>query len=284
MNSRSSERAALRQVRDVQDVQDVATAGAAHSGQQAAKSDYLLNRRWRVASLPFKHCVVNDVFVDAVYRRISSAFEERLSRADGRATSYSSYDAKIWSFEEQDRSRLFPLLDHEFLSTAARALELEVTFEIDGAMHHHPPGSRTGWIYNDFNPGWFPRAAAGDEVMLGDHSLCNYRTGKPVRPDISPIQRMRRLTLIYYVNNKGWRDGDGGETGLYASQEQQVTAPDLKVPPIDNNLMMFECSPHSFHSFLSTRRVRNSVILWLHCDLEHSKRRWPHHEPVYWQS
>ena len=247
-----------------------------------AKSEYLLNRRWKIRSLPFKFCVVNDVFVDSVHQRIASAFQKKLSVRSGRDSSYSNYDAKILSFDEQDRAALFPLLDHEFLSTLARALELEVALEVDGAFHHHPPGSRTGWIHNDFNPGWFPRSAQTGEVLLCDHERCNYRTGKVGNQSVNPLQRMRRLTLIYYVNNKGWQEGDGGETGLYSSRAQPLQRAEVKVPPIDNSLMMFECSPHSFHSFLSTKRARNSIILWLHAGMDSSKARWPNHEPVYW--
>lgn len=250
--------------------------------QIMATSDYLRDRAWRVHDLPYRYCVAKDVFVDSVREQLSSAFEERISKSRSKSTPYANYDAVILPFEEADRAKFHPLLDRPFLATVASALQLDVTFEVDGALHRHPPGSRTGWIHNDFNPGWFPRAARNDELLLCDHGVCNYRTGVASRAEISPVQRMRRLTLIYYLNNRDWREGDGGETGLYPSAERSVLEPEVALPPIDNSFLAFECSPHSYHSFLSSKRQRNSIILWLHWSLEAAKSRWPHHDPVRW--
>ena len=53
--------------------------------------------------------------------------------------------------------------------------------------------------------------------------------------------------------------------------------------PRDNSMVMFECSPLSYHAFMATRRVRNSLILWLHRDWQGARAGWPDDEPEYWR-
>jgi hypothetical protein len=157
---------------------------------------------------------------------------------------------------------------------------LDAKFEVDGALHSHPPGSRSGWIHNDYNPGWFGRLAEQNEVYLNDGE-CNYRTGK-MRADAEGVCRMRYITLIFYLGNPQWRAGMGGETGIYLSQNRPVDSADIFVPPKDNTLLLFECTPHSWHTFRTTSFQRNSITLWLHRDSEDARKQWPNHEPVYW--
>jgi 2OG-Fe(II) oxygenase superfamily len=78
-----------------------------------------------------------------------------------------------------------------------------------------------------------------------------------------------------YLCNPDWIEGDGGETGLYGSREDPVDRPIAVVPPINNSLLMFECTPYSYHSFLSNgRSPRNSVIVWLHREKVEVLSRW----------
>jgi 2OG-Fe(II) oxygenase superfamily len=223
------------------------------TGDGMEKRSYLANTAWKVSSIPFRHCIVRDVFVAPVHERFCSSFDAKLARARNTSPTSAKYDATILPFADDDRAQFAPLLEREFLSTLAKALDLDVIFEVDAAIHHHPAGSRTGWIHNDFNPGWFHRTAADGEVVLCNHDACNYRTGKTRASDVVPVQRMRHLTMLYYLNNRNWKEGDGGETGFYSSMEQPVAEPDVRVPPLDNSMVLLECSPHSYHSFLSSR-------------------------------
>jgi Rps23 Pro-64 3,4-dihydroxylase Tpa1-like proline 4-hydroxylase len=93
---------------------------------------------------------------------------------------------------------------------------------------------------------------------------------------------MRYVTLIYYLNNDAWYPEMGGETGIYSSRRQSVDAADKFISPENNTLLVFECSPHSWHSFRGTRVRRNSITLWLHRDIAAAQNQWPNHEPVYW--
>ena len=68
----------------------------------------------------------------------------------------------------------------------------------------------------------------------------------------------------------------GGETGLYAAKvDREHTTIEL-VPPADNTLLLFECSPHSYHRFIANPgRRRNCIIIWLHASVDAALSRWP---------
>lgn len=240
------------------------------------------NKRWVINTHPYKHAIVHDVFDEAVADRLRLRFVERLARRDSKRTAVKNYGATILPFEESDKLSFAPLLDIAWLRLISQALQLDVRFEIDGALHSHPPGSRNGWIHNDYNPGCFGRVAGLDEIYLSSSDGCEYKSGKTSQADIVSVERVRHLTLIYYLNNPPWPEGGGGETGIYSSQSQNVDRSDKFVPPINNTLLLFECSPHSWHSFRATSSVRNSITLWLHRDVEAARKQWPNHEPVEW--
>jgi hypothetical protein len=192
-----------------------------------------------------------------------------------------NYDATVVPLTSPDAGAFAPFLSFEWLTLVSRAMGLDATLEVDGALHSHPPGSRSGWIHNDYNPGWFARAAGANEVYLND-GACNYRTGKMRADGAHGICRMRYVTLIFYLANQAWRPGMGGETGIYLSQKRSVDDADFFVPPRDNTLLLFECTPHSWHTFRTTTFQRNSITLWLHRDFDEARKQWPGHEPVYW--
>ncbi|WP_419149878.1 2OG-Fe(II) oxygenase [Methylobacterium oryzae] len=93
---------------------------------------------------------------------------------------------------------------------------------------------------------------------------------------------MRYLTMIFYLNNDGWVEEHGGVTGIYTTPAFGSLHPAVLVPPKNNSLLLFECTPHSWHTFMTTSRRRNSITLWLHRSMESSRKQWPNHEPVYW--
>jgi hypothetical protein len=128
----------------------------------------------------------------------------------------------------------------------------------------HLAGSRNGWIHNDLNPVWFPRQSDGN-IQTPDQELCSYRTGAGCLPESDKVVVVRGAVAIFFLLNDGWRSGDGGEVGLYTSVQQCVSQPCVSWPPVNNGIIAFECTPDSFHSFVSnTRLPRTSLIMWVH--------------------
>jgi hypothetical protein len=133
-----------------------------------------------------------------------------------------------------------------------------------------------GFVHNDHNPTWFPEDPPDPgSVSLARSDLVQYMTGELRDESITPHRSVRALALLYYTGNDAWRPGDGGETALYLRPSDAIERPAARVPPRNNSLVMFECTPNSFHTFLSNVRIeRNCVIMWLHRAYEVAEHRW----------
>ena len=92
------------------------------------------------------------------------------------------------------------------------------------------------------------------------------------------------MSVLFIWPTGRWRPGDGGETALYASSsDAPVAGPAPTVAPIDNSLVLFECTPYSWHTFLSNRvRPRESLVMWLHRTKQQTIERWGEASIAYW--
>jgi hypothetical protein len=152
---------------------------------------------------------------------------------------------------------------------------VRATADINGALHYHETGSKDGFIHQDFSACWFVNRPRADGINVTDSSLCDYRTGAVSGPGVLPRERVRAVAMLYYLNNPPWASGDGGETGLYRSREDAIDRPAATIPPLNNSMLIFECSPRSFHSFRSNRRnPRSSIVMWLHTTTEVAAAKW----------
>jgi len=228
---------------------------------------------------PFRHFRAHDVLEGHDYRRLCELF--RQIQDGSTALSYRmartsrNYDARVVAVDERLAGLLDPLFAPAWLSSLGRLLGFPPADVIDGALHSSPAGSRDGWIHTDLCPAWFDESRPSGTVRFPDRLRCEYFTGRPLHPDARPVEYIRAAALIYFLCNDGWEAGDGGETGLYAAARHAACTTFTSVPPVNNSLLFFECSPHSYHRFLSNPgRERNSVILWLHCTVEQAKTLW----------
>jgi len=140
-------------------------------------------------------------------------------------------------------------------------------------FHHHLPGSKTGFVHNDYNIICFKTEPLPNQINPWYFQCSFDRRSK----DSDSEERIRAIAAIFYLGNPNWHSGDGGETGLYSSEHQLLKA----FAPKNNRLLAFEVSPYSFHGFLSNVRLeRNSVIMWYHCHPDHQLSRYPGFAPV----
>jgi 2OG-Fe(II) oxygenase superfamily len=243
---------------------------AAGGADQTDLESVLASRTWLRRQRPFPHVLARDVFTTDFYRdleaQLRSIFAAGLSEVPDRSRfsrNIPGYDAYAIGFRAQSTTGPNAL----FLSAAWRDMTsglfgVERTPYVFAGAHHHPPGSPTGFVHNDYNPVWFVRSRDG-RIRSPDPKLCAYRTGQGPLPDSEKIEMVRGVVVMFYLMNDGWRHGDGGETGLFRSAHDSV--PDVVCPPINNSLIAFECTPRSFHTYLSNaRRPRTSIIMWTH--------------------
>ena len=91
------------------------------------------------------------------------------------------------------------------------------------------------------------------------------------------------MSLLFYLANPDWQPGDGGETGLFADIATAHRGATTAVPPINNSLVFFECTPRTWHAFISNRgKPRNSVVMWLHRRKNEVLERWGDESIEYW--
>lgn len=242
-----------------------------------ALADALAHRRWWRIDAPVRHLRAENVFVPEVYEDIVATFRDRL--AQGHLTrSLPGYDASAASVNIGNAGGLAVFLTREWHDLVAGLLGVDATGDVIATLHHHAPGSASGTIHNDLNPGWFPVHEPG-EMCVHDPAVSNYRTGRS--DSVETVERVRAIALLYYFDTPP--DVRGGGTGFYRSARQRLDRPDVVVPPKNNSLVAFECTPFSYHSFLTnTHRERNCLAMWLHRDLAAVRAQWGDASIVRW--
>ncbi len=247
--------------------------------------EVLESRRWIRRSAPFPHIVAHKVFADEIYAELEASFKTLLAAPSqehfnvGPFRHRSAYDVYSIGFTPRMTGPLSLFISRSWHDRLAAVLGMTVTGDINGGLHHHRVGSASGRIHNDLNPGWFPLADDGVGTNVSDER-CDYHSGATAEAGLAVQERVRAAAMLFYINNPPWRAGDGGETGLYLSASD--SEPAASVPPINNTLLLFECTPYSYHRFLSNRRnERNSIILWLHRTKAEAVLRWGN-KIVYW--
>jgi hypothetical protein len=252
--------------------------------------DHLLcGRRWLLRTFPFPHVLADDVFTPALHRQLTDEFRGFLEASGGHELERKmrGFEATGHGFRPGYRGAFEVFFSNEFRQLISTVFDASLTFDVDAGLHHHEPDARSGHIHNDLNPGWFPARAADaspeETVNLSDPSQCDYRSGKIRKSGVEGVERVRAVALLYYLNNGPWIPGNGGETGLYLDRKLPVLEPTLLVPPKENSLFAFECTPRSFHTYLESHVPRNSLIMWWHRPKEDAVARWGEKAIVAWQ-
>jgi hypothetical protein len=248
-------------------------------------------RRWQVCREPFLHIVAHDVFTPDFYACLDRAYGDLLARGLSEkhdpakfSRNISNYDVYSMSLSADTPAPFDVFISREWHDMLAGLFGIRATGDVNGGFHHHPQGSKTGQVHNDLNPGWFVDAADPFQVNVSRSELvCSYSTGRVIDSKLGVHETIRAIAVLYYLHNPPWQPGAGGETGLYSSHRQPVLEPTRAVTPINNSLLLFECRPNSFHSFLSNRNgPRNSMIMWLHRPVEDIVQRWGQNSIAHW--
>jgi hypothetical protein len=242
----------------------------------------ILSQLWEYR-LPFRHFRAANVLKPEIYQAIASRFSTMLeANSAGKDSPYrfaptnANYDARILAIDEALAAAFAPLFSVELIEELHDIFGFPFLPVIDGALHSSPPGSRTGWIHTDLCAAWFDESMRpAGPFLFPRRDRCDYFTGSRKHAAAVPKKYVRAAALLFYLCNEGWVPGDGGETALYGAQEPSWRSSVGHIPPLSNSLLAFECSPHSYHRFMTNpRRVRNSVILWIHATPEVMESRW----------
>ena len=213
---------------------------------------------------PFPHIVVDNFFTPEVYQGLSQRFADvaslGLSDTINDATRFHLFDMDYDGYLFMPRCSLAPsdplriFFSLEWNMFFSKLFSQHTGFETSLAFHHHPPHNRTGFVHSDFADKYFNLTSRLPNGVIPYATL-----------DKSLTPRRRIIALLYFLNNDGWREGMGGETGLYAKDMKTLVK---KVAPINNRLLAFHISPHSMHAFQENHTPRNSFVQWFHIPKE----------------
>jgi hypothetical protein len=255
-------------------------------------SSILANRRWRLNNTPWPHFFVESVFERGFFGELEQQFNQVLGRGLGEPSDPTRFSRNMPNSDAFGWN-LLPDLDgplaffwsrpwHDMLVGLTGASS---TRDVNAALHHHPVGSADGSVHRDVGVGWFSDQHRADGVNPMDLARCSYTSGAVKEEAGAAREVVRSLTMIFYLCNPDWRQGDGGETGLYRFASDAVSQPALRIPPLNNSILIFENRLDTYHSFLTNRRgARNSIILWLHRRKEEAVQRWGDHNIYRWKA
>jgi hypothetical protein len=245
----------------------------------------LHNRRWVRRSTPFPHVVASDVFVPEFYAELEGHYRALLAEDGAFERNMAGYDASAANLAAHADGPLGIFVSREWHDLVAGVAGVGASGDVHATVHHHDTGSASGWPHNDLNPGWFPGSPPGPgELRLSWPAPdLRYATG-PTRDGVEAHETIRAVSVLFYLANGPWRPGDGGETALYASSADAArTGPATTVAPMDNSLILFECTPFTWHTFLTNRvRPRESLVMWLHRSKQAAVERWGDASIAYW--
>jgi hypothetical protein len=231
------------------------------------------NGQWRDLRRPFRHFHATRVLESTVYNSVAKMFSTLLLRSPKSRRKLPSFTKSVYNndlvlpVDECLAEDLPAIFSESSIRSLYGILDLPFLPRIDAEMHSHPKGSPSGFIHTDYSETWFDESFAPLKPMIRFPSRfrCDSVTGEVKVRSAIPAKYVRAATLIFYLCNDGWREGDGGETALY---EDEWETPDISarlIPPANNSLLLFRCSPHSYHRFVTNPGcVRNSIVLRLY--------------------
>jgi hypothetical protein len=226
--------------------------------------DLLSNRRWMLRQQPFQHVIADNVFKREAYREIVQAFRGYVG--DGARLLYDGkHDFYGAPLIPPLPAPLSVFMSAEFQQVFIDIFGVPTTGHTTGGAHRHKPGSRNGFPHNDISPEQL-------SVALPPNEIATTVAAAPTGTD--PGQTVRAVAMLFYLNNGPWRPGDGGGTGLYRHWSDDVARPAAVAPPINNSLLAFECTPYSYHSFITNNSRRDSIIVFLYRSLQSYLDQW----------
>lgn len=243
------------------------------------------------ATLPFPHRIIDDYLPKTEHRMFRACLDNLVSnglshyRDRNRLTKIAGYDCFHWVFPADTNSPLNHFYRRRFRDLVAAEFGIELTAEVNAQINHHPIGCRNGTWHTDYIHCYHSADLLTEDGMRPWYFGCEYQSGTSLAGGSrAPVlKRVRAVTFLYYLDGDDWHDGDGGETGLgYDGPFQDGIQIHSAVAPLPNRLLLFECTPHSFHRMLGNRRLPRSLVVgWLHSTPEYAIAR--HGTiPTYW--
>ncbi|MET7770369.1 2OG-Fe(II) oxygenase [Nocardia sp. NPDC005366] len=245
--------------------------GASVTEAQASPTwftELFAHRRWIRRTGPFPHIYARDIFVADFFQRLADHYARMRRERIDRFRHVADDGTTALGLSELRDGPLALFTSAEWHDLIAGVTGVSATGDIAGSLRHHAPGSATGATDNGLAHARFAGNTPGPgEVRC--HDDADSASG-------ATRETVRAVAMMFHLGNPGWRTGDGGELTLHAESTARGSAtPALTIPPLDNSMVAFECTPRSWHTFAGGNAAgRGSVTLWLHRPREEAVQRW----------
>lgn len=226
----------------------------------------------RVAAGTKNAFIVENFLSDENYRKLEKCFEEYLNKglrfesvdkhfvkskakAQKNTESYSAYVCMPGSILPEP---LKVFATKEFQDWVSEVTGVVFTPDFTFSMHYHPEGSPSGWVHSDYELVNFRKTDSNTDLNLLTSGYSSQ--GKPIK-DSGFYSVTRSVALLFYLDDKDWTPGQGGETGFFDEHKKPIAA----FEPRRNVLGFFEVTPTSYHAFAGGNlRPRKSLVMWFH--------------------
>jgi len=227
-------------------------------------SQFLTRSEFEKIESPFPHVVIDDFFKKEHYEALlgyfNSVYERGLVETNDPLKFHPflnlkgkfAYDGYVHSPKLDELHSFHPFFSVAWNMLFSSLFRQPTGWSTSTALHYHPPGDKTGFIHHDY----------ASKVFSPEDRLPNgviYRSTEGEH--LSFFKERRIISLIYYLGNEAWKEGDGGETGLYESIDGN---PVKLIEPRNNRMLAFQISPKSFHAFQKNHTPRSSIVQWFH--------------------
>jgi hypothetical protein len=243
-------------------------------------------------NIPFRYSHIKNVFTEEFYEKLHSKFIELLSGGIsdtfdmnkfsyfGQITKETKYDAysRVTDPNCNITSIFYSNLWKNFISNLFP--DIELTVNSASSFHHHKVNSTSGFLHTDWNLQNFVK----DELPNGINPWyfqCKH-AGEPGVDNA--YQVVKSIACIYYLGNEEWNEGYGGDTGLYTHHNEnnfvkaipyENQIPYVKIPPVNNSMVVYEISPYSYHGFIQNKKIeRNAMIQWFYSNVSNRKDKY----------
>lgn len=239
------------------------------------------------SELPFPHVIIDNAFPEKIHRGLTREFQSAINR--GLSLTWNKnlfsrlaiYNAYIWTPNPASQSFSNIFFTHEWLNFIAGFFpDVKRTNNTGVTFHHHSIKSQDTLIQHGMAYGAFKNDPLPNGINAWYHQ-CKH-TQDPTLLDTPDIfHEVRAIAIVYFLNNKPWQKSGGGEISLYHKKEDNE--PSVAIAPINNRLLIFEATPHSFHAFKKNLiHERNCIIQWIFEKSEDTFRKYNKKNIVPW--
>lgn len=237
--------------------------------------DFLYKPKWNIQDNPFPHIYTTSVFNQRTYLALCRDFNKHL-KAKLRNTPKESINQDglhIIDIYEKPGDAIDLFVSDQWINLFSSLFNISLSKFVSLGLHYHQPNSSSGLVHNDLTHGWF--LDNSDSSVILPSINCRYTDGKTSQGLRSVVHTARAITIIFYLDNPEAEPLIGGGTGLYSHAFDDITKPVIVIPPINNSMLIFPCTPTSFHAFISNINFpRRSIIMWLHVPVEWAVSKW----------